>query len=155
MINKRPILHLLSACTIAMVFSSCSIYQQHFDCPPPEGIPCASVTEIESMIVETDKGPDIILIPEIEEDKGCFWCKKKDSINSYSKQALKRRVWICKQQTQDEGYLEKGHYLTQTEPYSRPYTQCTEYKNYVIEAEDYFYCKCGNAAHTQKSIGQE
>lgn len=48
-----------------MLFTqSCQVYRSNFDCAPGEGIPCRSVTEIESMIVESCEGPDILVEKE-------------------------------------------------------------------------------------------
>lgn len=94
---------------ILVALSSCSIYKQQFDCPPPAGISCASVTEIESMIVETDKGADLLVTPEIEEQKGCFWCGNKKSRSTLNMSNCQNKIWICGQQK--PGYMTKGYYL--------------------------------------------
>lgn len=44
---------------LPLLLSSCQIYKSKFDCPPGKGVPCTSVTEIESMVVETPEGPDL------------------------------------------------------------------------------------------------
>lgn len=51
----------LIACllVISSFVSSCATYRKNFECPPSPGIPCASVTDIEQMIIETQRGPDI------------------------------------------------------------------------------------------------
>lgn len=36
------------------------MYKSHFDSPPGEGIPCTSVTGIESMIIENEIGSDVL-----------------------------------------------------------------------------------------------
>lgn len=42
--------------------TSCSsIYENNFDCQPCRGVPCTSVTEIESMIVETSVGENVFI----------------------------------------------------------------------------------------------
>ena len=46
---------------IPLIFASCSIYRQQFDCPPDPGVPCTSVSDLEQMIVETQEGPDLFL----------------------------------------------------------------------------------------------
>jgi conjugal transfer pilus assembly protein TraV len=89
------------------ILSSCSIYNEHFDCEPPCGVPCTSVTDIESMIMETDKGPDVLVVPEKEEESCCMLCKRKKTVSCTSK----RKVWMC------EG---RGHYLTEKTQYIEP-----------------------------------
>jgi conjugal transfer pilus assembly protein TraV len=89
-------------------FTSCAIYQQEFDCPPPCGVPCTSETDLESMIIETNKGPDIF-VPG-DKDCSCSCRKCKDATPSTS---LNRRVWICHDLTEDE-YGAQGHYIYQT-----------------------------------------
>jgi conjugal transfer pilus assembly protein TraV len=41
--------------------ASCNTYKQSFDSCPGRGVPCTSVSDIESMVVETTKGPDVFL----------------------------------------------------------------------------------------------
>ena len=41
--------------------SSCGIYNSHFDCPPGEGVGCASVGEVMDMIVEKEEGEDLFV----------------------------------------------------------------------------------------------
>ncbi len=135
MIKMKRVLHfrspfLLSA--IFMLLSSCSIYKQQFDCPPPAGIPCASVTEIESIIVETEKGSDLIIKPEVEETNHCFWCGAQKAVYAFPSKNSKcnRKVWICSQKNED--YLIKGHYFQQSDASS----SCSDV---VIEPEDFFF----------------
>lgn len=134
MIKMKGVFHfrfslLLGA--LSLLLSSCSIYKQQFDCPPPAGIPCASVTEIESMIVETEKGSDLIVKPEVEESNHCFWCGAQKSGCAYPAKNSKcnRKVWICSQKNDD--CLIKGHYFEQPDVS----TSCSEV---VIEPEDFF-----------------
>lgn len=44
---------------LGSVLPSCQCYKNNFDCPPGEGVPCASVSQIEKMIIESNDGPDI------------------------------------------------------------------------------------------------
>lgn len=46
---------------ILFFLASCNTYKQSFDSCPGKGVPCTSVSDIESMIVETTKGPDVFL----------------------------------------------------------------------------------------------
>lgn len=46
---------------LLFIAGSCSVYENDFDCPPDIGVPCTSSSDIESMIIETDHGPDIFL----------------------------------------------------------------------------------------------
>ncbi len=43
------------------LFSSCGIYNSNFDCPPGQGVGCASVGEVLDMIVEREGGEDLFL----------------------------------------------------------------------------------------------
>jgi hypothetical protein len=83
-----------------LTLSSCSIYKDQFDCPPPCGIPCTSVTDIESMIVETEQGPDVLVVPDKDEDN--CWGKKKPQ----SRLRCQQKIWLC--QTADG---KRGYYL--------------------------------------------
>ncbi len=46
---------------LPLLFTSCAIYRQKFDCPPDPGVPCTSVSDLERMIIETESGPDIFV----------------------------------------------------------------------------------------------
>jgi hypothetical protein len=61
--------------------TSCAMYQQDFDCPPPCGVPCTSVTDLESMVLETNQGPDLFL-------------PNQESTITRICTALNRKVWI-------------------------------------------------------------
>jgi hypothetical protein len=54
----------LSLLILSLALSSCQSYRTHFDCPPGKGVPCASLSEIERMVVETEGGPDIFMYRE-------------------------------------------------------------------------------------------
>ena len=118
---------------LSLSLSSCSIYKQHFDCPPPVGIPCASVTEIESLIVETEKGSDLILKPEVEEKNHCFWCgaQKADSSFPSNNSRCNQKIWICSQKNDD--CLERGYYFQKSDSINSPI---------ILEAEEVFSCRC-------------
>lgn len=47
--------------TLVHLLASCQLYRNKFECPPGRGVPCASVSEIEGMIVETKEGPDLFV----------------------------------------------------------------------------------------------
>jgi hypothetical protein len=122
---------------LSFLLSSCSIYNQHFDCPPPAGIPCASVTEIEGMIVETDQGADLIVKPEVEEDNHCFWCGAQKPGSAFPSTTSKsnHKVWVCSQKK--DGCLMKGYYFQKSD--TNLYSDC------ILEAEDLFtYQKKGD-----------
>lgn len=80
---------------------SCQVYRSNFDCCPVSGVPCTSVTELESMIVETQKGPDILLTCQLctPSEDPCF------DANHYTK-----RIWLNDRILPD-GSLEQGHYV--------------------------------------------
>ena len=90
---------------LAMLAQSCQVYQSNFDCPPKEGIPCRSVTEIEAMIVESQKGPDILIEREPE---GPELIQKLRCANSAPKNL--KKIWITERQTECGGKIE-GHYV--------------------------------------------
>lgn len=97
--------NLLLICSTVLLFSaSCNVYRSDFDCPPGCGVPCASVTEIESMIVETQEGPDIFPM-------GCSppapsWAEQVVA----SSKGQPCKVWIA--DSEDEcGYRVSGHYI--------------------------------------------
>lgn len=123
----------LSVLTIFL--TSCSVYKQQFDCPPPAGIPCASVTEIESMIVETDKGADIIVKPEVEADNHCFWCGAQKAGCAFPSKSsgCNRKVWICSKKSPCDST--KGYYFKKADVDNR----------IILEPEDIFSC----SANTQ------
>jgi conjugal transfer pilus assembly protein TraV len=93
-----------------LLLSSCAMYQQEFDCPIPPGVSCTSVTDLESMIIETDRGADVLLTPNNcceSKSKSCS-CKKKGVVtNSKSEEP---KVWVC-QQLIGENCQRQGHYL--------------------------------------------
>ena len=77
-----------------MILSSCAMYRQDFECLPPCGTPCRSVTDIESMIIETQTGPDLFLTCE------------QSTVDRVSA-IFKRKIWVS-----DGSY--NGYYLFQT-----------------------------------------
>ena len=115
MTNKQNISFYAWIISLSFTLSSCSIYKQQFDCPPPAGIPCASVTAIEGMIVETDKGSDLLVKPEVNQDNHCFWCGSQKAGCAFPSDSSKchRKIWICSQQ--NESCLTKGHYFQKSE----------------------------------------
>jgi len=79
-----------------VLLTSCQTYRSQFDCPPSEGIPCTSVSEIQKMIVETpDGGPDIFLgkVPTAT----CSDCSKKrcrTHAGRTSPNSDRKRIWV-------------------------------------------------------------
>lgn len=118
---------------LILTVSSCSIYKQQFDCPPPAGIPCASVTEIESMIVETDQGADLIIKPEVEEKNHCLWCGAQKPGSAFPSKIphCDTKLWICSQS--QNGYLKNGHYFQKSD--------ITDFSSINLELEDIFKCQ--------------
>ncbi|WP_068470635.1 hypothetical protein [Candidatus Protochlamydia phocaeensis] len=94
------------------LLSSCAIYENDFDCPPDIGVPCTSSSDIEAMIIETDKGPDIFLGKDTNIEVVCDneTCPQKPSIKNSSQQ---RRIWIAPQLTH-LGHQVDGHYIYST-----------------------------------------
>ena len=106
--------------SLSLLFlTSCTIYKQEFECPPPQGVPCTSETDLESMVVETDCGPDIFL-PVNRDDCSCH---KNMSPAERVCTALGRKVWICHQLTED-GCRIQGHYIYQNEDQRYPVVSC-------------------------------
>ena len=85
----------------AALLSSCQMYQSNFDCPPGVGIPCTSVTDIESMVIETDKGPDVLAGKETG-----AWRHLVKPVPPGKTQ----KVWIAAIDT-DDGCHVDGHYI--------------------------------------------
>ena len=104
---------LLLSLTI-LSLTSCAIYQQDFDYQPPVGVPCTSETDLESMVVETNKGPDLFVPMEKEtESKSKCACHKCQGLSTTSICSdLNRKVWICHHLTED-GCSVQGHYIYQ------------------------------------------
>lgn len=98
----------LFGCISFLSFTSCAIYKQDFDCPPPCGVPCTSETDLESMVVETNRGPDLFVPEDSECLCSCRKCKKAAIPFS-----LNRKIWICHHLT-EEGCGVQGHYIYQT-----------------------------------------
>lgn len=117
------------------LFSSCSIYNQKFDCPPPSGIPCASVTDIEDMILDTEKGPDIIVQPEVNKANHCFWCGSQKNGSSYSLSPLNSspKLWICRQKKGND--KRNGYYFNKSDSLGSEIT---------VEIDDLFPCTTCN-----------
>jgi hypothetical protein len=86
---------------LSLVLSSCQMYRSQFDCPPGEGIPCTSVTDIESMVIETKRGPDVLAPSETGAWKNLIpilpLCQA-------------RKVWISDVDTNCGCHIE-GHYI--------------------------------------------
>lgn len=87
-----------------IALAACNVYHSDFDCAPGKGVPCASVTEIESMIVETKEGPDIF--PFGCQPPNYYWTQELVcESNNYP-----RKVWIP--DTEDaSGCRVGGHYI--------------------------------------------
>ena len=79
--------------TFLVLLPSCAIYRKQFDCPPDQGVPCTSLTDLEQMIVETDHGPDLFLTGEP------VACK-----------TLCKKVWISADYLPDGRWV-PGHYI--------------------------------------------
>lgn len=88
-----------------LLSSSCQVYKSSFEYVPEEGIPCKSVTEIESMIVESESGPNFIL--DTEQDSQTV-IRKSNSGSSKSKKS--KRIWI-EESRKSSGLKVDGHYI--------------------------------------------
>lgn len=97
---------------LTLFLSSCAIYKQEFECPPPPGVACTSVTDLEKMVVETDQGPDLFLPLTKEKSNPCF-CKKTHQMKDGE---TKGKVWVC-HASDDDNCFAKGHYAYQTTRY--------------------------------------
>lgn len=100
----------LCFCIAVLASSCCQTYRSCFDWCPRCGVPCRSVTEIESMIVETNNGPDIFLgNPRTTPAR---WVE----MVSHCTKTSNRKVWISESQD-NEGIRISGHYVyLQTNP---------------------------------------
>lgn len=96
---------------ISFLLSACSIYKQEFDCEPPSGVPCTSETDLEAMIIETNKGPDMFL-PEEKEEYKLSCVKRTKTPTERIAASLSRKVWLCNQSS-EAGYQVQGHYIYQ------------------------------------------
>ena len=91
-------------------------------------MPCTSETDLESMVVETNQGPDIF-IPIDKEHCSCRKCKNSTApICS----ALNRKVWICHSFIKEECRI-RGHYIYQTQP---PHCQITQFFSGACDLEE-------------------
>lgn len=81
--------------SIPLFFSACAIYESDFDCPPDIGVPCTSSSDIESMIIEMEKGPDIFVGYDLSYETTLT--------------SSPRKIWVCTYQTKD-GQRVEGHY---------------------------------------------
>jgi|LakMenEpi03Aug12_release.lakeMendotaPanAssembly.Ray.scaffolds.fasta_scaffold03135_14 hypothetical protein len=90
-----------------LFLSSCQIYRSKFDCPPGEGVPCTSVTEIEKMIIETPEGESDIFLGGLPKRK--LKMKKKE-ITRCVKTCPEKRVWVEGEFMPSGDYVE-GHYI--------------------------------------------
>lgn len=91
--------------SLLLLSSSCQVYKSSFEYVPEEGIPCKSVTEIESMIVESESGPNFIL----ETDHDAQTVIRKSNSRS-SKSEKSKRIWIEESQKSSDLRVE-GHYI--------------------------------------------
>lgn len=109
-------LRFLLLIAIALLFSSCGIYHSSFDCSPGKGTPCCSVSEIEGMIIETKRGPDIFL-PDLTDESGDLGLLGLMGGRGVCTRSP-RRVWIAPIRTTD-GHIIHGHYVEEEWPCSR------------------------------------
>lgn len=127
----------LFLCLCVGSLSSCSMYQNRFDSPAHLGVGCYSVTEIESMIVEKEKGEDLFCPPFNRTSKAGRKChtrhsrcrkhsgKTEASVNeSHTSQSShkvcredpllwgkdRRRIWVAAQ-TKEDGTVIGSHYI--------------------------------------------
>lgn len=81
------------------------MYKKDFDCPPGNGIPCTSVSKLESMIVETQCGEDTFLgctpkLVEMQVDPIC-----ECSISNSPESLFQRRIWINSKDCESPIYI--------------------------------------------------
>lgn len=86
---------------LAALGTSCQVYRSQFDCAPSYGMPCASVSEIESRIIETDDGPDLFLRSHFPKHD----LREEPFIDSSM-----RRLWISPSKD-PSGTIIEGHYV--------------------------------------------
>ena len=90
--------------------TSCSVYQQGFDCEPKKGVGCKSVSEIEGAIIEKSKGEDLF---SLSGPSGCKDCP--ESVVARESKGIPGpmrvdRVWIAARTTPEGNQIE-GHYV--------------------------------------------
>lgn len=91
-----------------LLTTSCQVYQTNFDCPPCDGVPCTSVTEIQKMIIETPEGgPDIFLGKYA--NSSCEAETTCDTEKGSNRPKGKRRIWVEKEDT--ERSHTTGHFI--------------------------------------------
>jgi len=94
---------------LLFLFTSCSNYRSNFDCPVYSGAGCKSVSQIEAMIEENERGSD------------CFTgtcsssCNKKScykSVPSAYEEVVggKAKAWVCPHFNSTGHYVD-GHYI--------------------------------------------
>jgi hypothetical protein len=101
---KKSIVAIVLLILFAML-TSCQAYRSKFDCPPGKGVPCASVHEIEKMIVETDEGPDIFLFQPVKRESNVI-----PSTSASFKKGCLKRIWVNPSTTLEGDYVE-GYYI--------------------------------------------
>ena len=97
---------------LLIFLNACAMYKQEFDCSVPQGVPCTSETDLESMIIETSQGPDLFL-PMQADDCNLPCHKQKEDPAQRISSTLGRKVWMCDQAPEEGGYIQ-GHYIYQT-----------------------------------------
>jgi hypothetical protein len=94
----------LSLMILCGYLTSCNAYKSDFDCKPGEGVPCASVHEIEAMIIESKDGPNIFVHQSLDgESKLVKSCDGKIHLKH-------KRIWVAPQWNNQMEFVE-GHYI--------------------------------------------
>lgn len=98
------------------MMTSCTGYKRCFDCPPAVGVGCKSVSEVEGMILEREKGEDLFLAG-LESKGKCRDCTKsrtsavdeEDGEVVIHKKDLLKRIWIRGTSTSAGNHLDDHH----------------------------------------------
>ncbi len=91
---------------MSVFFTSCQVYKSDFDCPPCKGVLCRSVSEIESMIIETPEGGSDLFFEIPKQD-----CFVSNNSRKRSKNGIVtgQRIWIENSECNHSSV--EGHYI--------------------------------------------
>lgn len=111
---------------LCVLFSSCTGYKNHFDCPPGKGVGCLSMHQIERGVVEREQGEDIFMPGRKLSLPGnrCKSCRKDSvQVNAfqnglihegkrfvYMKPKLVDRLWVNSVDTEIGNHI-ASHYV--------------------------------------------
>jgi hypothetical protein len=110
------LLRRLSILALCCATVSCSPYKATFDCAPPTGVGCKSVSQIEASIIEREEGANLFLLRGSPSDcKGCKKSEKKQSVKHVAERPVSgsvrvERIWFSESKSPAGNQVE-GHYV--------------------------------------------